>query len=78
MTNKRSLGSTGFSVSEIALGTVELGMEYGFRGSAHYQPPEPQEAVRLLRAAFGERHEPRCVQRSTVNLYYREDIDLAR
>ena len=48
----RPLGCTGLQVSEIALGTVELGMQYGFRGSAHYQPPDPQEAIRLLRSAF--------------------------
>lgn len=48
----RPLGSTGIQVSEIALGTVELGMQYGFRGSSHYQPPDPNDAIRLLRAAF--------------------------
>jgi 1-deoxyxylulose-5-phosphate synthase len=48
----RPLGSTGFQVSEIALGTVELGLQYGFRNSDHYQPPEPGQAIRLLRAAF--------------------------
>ncbi len=48
----RPLGCTGLQVSEIALGTVELGMEYGFRGSSHYQPPDAREAIRLLRYAF--------------------------
>ena len=48
----RSLGSTGVEVSEIALGTVELGLQYGFRDSAHYQQPDPDAAIRLLRVAF--------------------------
>ena len=47
----RSLGSTGVEVSEIALGTVELGLQYGFRDSAHYQQPDPEAAIRLLRVA---------------------------
>ncbi|MFL6305034.1 MAG: aldo/keto reductase [Candidatus Sulfotelmatobacter sp.] len=48
----RSLGSTGVEVSEIALGTVELGLQYGFRDSPHYQQPDPDAAIRLLRLAF--------------------------
>src|SRR5215831_18533046 len=47
----RLLGNTGLEVSEIALGTVELGMNYGFRGSTRYQQPEPQEAIRVLHRA---------------------------
>lgn len=47
----RSLGKTGLKVSEITLGTVELGMDYGFRGSSHYQRPETQESIRLLHRA---------------------------
>jgi 1-deoxyxylulose-5-phosphate synthase len=50
--NYRFLGRTGLEVSEIALGTVELGMDYGFRGSAHYQKPPTQEAVRILHQAI--------------------------
>ncbi len=48
----RALGKTGLQVSEVALGTVELGMDYGFRGSDHYQRPEPKESIRLLHRAF--------------------------
>ena len=48
----RPLANTGWTVSEIALGTVELGMEYGFRCSAHYSPPFFDDAVALLRRAF--------------------------
>jgi aryl-alcohol dehydrogenase-like predicted oxidoreductase len=48
----KPLANTGWRVSEIALGTVELGMEYGFRGSAQYSPPSFNDAVALLRRAF--------------------------
>jgi 1-deoxyxylulose-5-phosphate synthase len=48
----RPLANTGYRISEIALGTVELGMEYGFRGSEGYRPPSPADAIRLLRRAF--------------------------
>lgn len=47
----RLLGKTGLEVSEITLGTVELGLNYGFRGADHYQQPEPEEAIRLLHRA---------------------------
>jgi 1-deoxyxylulose-5-phosphate synthase len=49
----RPLGSTGLQVSEIALGTVELGMDYGFRGSeGHWRRPDEGESARLLRRAI--------------------------
>jgi aryl-alcohol dehydrogenase-like predicted oxidoreductase len=49
----RPLGTTGLQVSEIALGTVELGMDYGFRGSAsHWKRPGEEEALRLMRRAM--------------------------
>jgi aryl-alcohol dehydrogenase-like predicted oxidoreductase len=48
----RSLGSTGLTVSQIALGTVELGMDYGFRNSSHYQKPEAQESIRIIHRAL--------------------------
>ncbi|MFB3825825.1 MAG: aldo/keto reductase [Bryobacteraceae bacterium] len=38
-------------ISPLALGTVELGMDYGFRGSGHYGRPAAEEAIRLLRRA---------------------------
>jgi 1-deoxyxylulose-5-phosphate synthase len=47
------LGSTGLQVSQIALGTVELGMDYGFRGSAsHWARPGQAEALALMRRAI--------------------------
>jgi aryl-alcohol dehydrogenase-like predicted oxidoreductase len=49
----RPLGRTGLQVSEIALGAVELGMDYGFRGSeGHWRRPEESEAKRLLARAL--------------------------
>ncbi len=48
----RQLGSTGLRVSGVALGTVELGMDYGFRGSEHYRRPNPQEAIRIVHRAL--------------------------
>lgn len=47
----RPFGNTGLAVSELALGTVELGLDYGFAGSAHYRCPEEAEAVRVVRRA---------------------------
>lgn len=49
--NSRPLGNTGLAVSAITLGTVELGIDYGFRGSAHYQKPDRSAAENLLREA---------------------------
>ncbi len=46
--NYKPLGDTGLQVSEIALGTAEIGMDYGFRGSIHYHPPDEKESIRLL------------------------------
>ena len=46
--NYKPLGNTGLQVSEIALGTAEIGMDYGFRGSVHYHPPGIEESIRLL------------------------------
>jgi aryl-alcohol dehydrogenase-like predicted oxidoreductase len=48
----RSLGDTGLKVSEISLGTAELGLDYGFKGNAHYTKPDVKESVRLLHAAL--------------------------
>jgi aryl-alcohol dehydrogenase-like predicted oxidoreductase len=47
----RTLGRTGLSVSEISLGTVEIGMDYGIakNGTAH-RPDEDQAALLLHRA----------------------------
>ena len=44
----RKLGNTDLLVSELALGTVELGLDYGFKDSAHYSRPSFEESVRLV------------------------------
>jgi 1-deoxyxylulose-5-phosphate synthase len=50
--NYRTLGRTGFHVSEISLGTVELGLNYGVPvDGEHLRPPEEQ-ARRLLNRAL--------------------------
>jgi aryl-alcohol dehydrogenase-like predicted oxidoreductase len=50
--NYRRLGRTGLRVSEIGLGTVELGLDYGVPvADEHLRPPEEQ-AARLLNRAL--------------------------
>ena len=46
--NKRVLGRTGFEVSEISFGTVELGIPYGFGVKNQTQMPSEQQAIKLL------------------------------
>lgn len=48
----RILGKTGLHVSEIGLGTVELGLKYGLPGATDSAPPEEVEAARLLNRAL--------------------------
>jgi len=48
----RSLGNTGLKVSEISFGTAEIGLDYGFKGNAHYGKPDVKESIRLLHAAL--------------------------
>jgi len=48
----KQLGKTGLRVSRIALGTVELGLDYGFRDSQRYTRPKPEDATRVLHRAF--------------------------
>lgn len=48
----RPLGNTGLQVSAITLGTVELGLDYGFKGSAHYGRPSRADSVKLVRHAI--------------------------
>jgi len=48
----RSLGDTGLEVSEISLGTAEIGLDYGFKGAAHYGKPDAKESIRLLHSAL--------------------------
>jgi 1-deoxyxylulose-5-phosphate synthase len=46
------LGRTGLRVSALALGTVELGMDYGIRMPGHYGRPAEEEAISLVHAAL--------------------------
>ena len=50
--NYRTLGRTGLSVSPIALGTVELGMDYGIPVPGDYGRPSDSAAGRLVHAAL--------------------------
>jgi 1-deoxyxylulose-5-phosphate synthase len=50
--NYRTLGRTGLRVSALALGTVELGMDYGIRAPGHFGRPPDEEAIRLVHAAI--------------------------
>lgn len=45
------LGNTGIELSAIAVGTVELGLDYGFPGTDHYQRPAAEAAIALLHRA---------------------------
>jgi aryl-alcohol dehydrogenase-like predicted oxidoreductase len=48
----RRLGRTGFDVSEISLGTVEIGMSYGIAEDRQPSPPDEAEASKLLHLAL--------------------------
>lgn len=48
----RTLGRTGLRVSALALGTVELGLDYGIPVPGHYGRPPEDEAVALVHAAL--------------------------
>src|SRR5262245_44382086 len=50
----RPLGDTGLQVSEISLGTAEIGLDYGFKGSAHYVKPDVNKSIRLLHRAIDQ------------------------
>lgn len=45
-------GSTGLNVSELALGTVELGLDYGIAAAGEVLRPSYEEAERLLHRAL--------------------------
>ena len=49
----RPLGATGLLVSEISLGTVELGLAYGLRSPDETGPPSAEQALRVLDRAIG-------------------------
>jgi 1-deoxyxylulose-5-phosphate synthase len=48
----RQIGNTDLRVSEIALGTVELGLDYGVAGGNHNLKPAEADAIRLLDQAI--------------------------
>ena len=52
--NYRLLGNSGLSVSEITLGTVELGLNYGFRDSDHYAKPDRSAGMAVIRHALAK------------------------
>lgn len=47
----RKLGNTGLTASEVSLGTAEIGLDYGFKGSPQYSRPSIQDSIRLIRRA---------------------------
>jgi 1-deoxyxylulose-5-phosphate synthase len=54
MTNMkyRTLGHTNLTVSALALGTVELGMDYGIAAPGHFARPSEAAAIALVQAAL--------------------------
>lgn len=48
----RTLGRTGLNVSALALGTVELGLDYGIMAPGHFGRPAVEDAIRLVHAAL--------------------------
>ena len=50
--DRRSLGRTGLRISALALGTVELGMDYGLRVPGAHGRPAAADAVRIIHAAL--------------------------
>lgn len=49
--NYRTLGRTGLRVSEISLGTVSLGADYGLPAPGEFGRPEKRDAVRVIHEA---------------------------
>lgn len=49
---RRILGRTGLAVSELSLGTVEIGLDYGIPVGGSHGRPEEAEAARLLHHAL--------------------------
>ncbi len=48
----RTLGRTGLQVSAFALGTVELGLDYGIDAPGHFGRPAQTEAISLVHSAI--------------------------
>ncbi|MCW1970594.1 MAG: aldo/keto reductase [Anaerolineae bacterium] len=51
-TNDRTLGRSNLQVSPLALGTVELGLDYGIAAPGHYGRPPEAEAIALVHATL--------------------------
>ncbi len=49
--NYHTLGKTGLQVSEIALGTVSLGLDYGIEAPGEFGRPSESDAIQLLQTA---------------------------
>lgn len=52
--NDRILGRTGLRVSALALGTVELGMDYGIVAPGHYGRPPQEAAIQVVHTAIDQ------------------------
>src|SRR5262245_20221103 len=50
----RPLGDTGLQVSEVSLGTAEIGLDYGFKGKNDYAKPDVKESIRLIHRAIDQ------------------------
>ncbi|MBX3014524.1 MAG: aldo/keto reductase [Caldilineaceae bacterium] len=50
--NYRTLGRTGLQVAPLALGTVELGMDYGINAPGHYGRPQVETAIQIVHTAI--------------------------
>ena len=48
----RKLGRTGLNVSALALGTVELGLDYGIAVPGEFGRPAETDAIRLVHTAL--------------------------
>ena len=48
----RTLGRTGLNISAFALGTVELGLDYGINAPGHGGRPAQEDAIRLVHRAL--------------------------
>ncbi len=47
-----TLGRTGLQISALALGTVELGLDYGIHAPGHFGRPAQEDAIRLVHQAL--------------------------
>src|SRR5262245_28160236 len=50
----RFLGDTGLQVSEVSVGTAEIGVDYGRIGRSQYARPDESESIRLIHAALDQ------------------------